>query len=96
MGAMATMGADPAAGKPYIFVLTTVTSPCLSPPSLTSVLTQPLSPSPSPFTGAAANPMLKMGGPFQQARNFAVMTGVNAGLTSLMKRTRGIDDIQNA
>jgi hypothetical protein len=50
----------------------------------------------SPITGAAANPMLKMGGPFQQARNFAVMTGVNAGLTSLMKRTRGIDDIQNA
>lgn len=29
------------------------------------------------------------GGPFQQARNFAVMTGVNAGLTCALKRMKG-------
>lgn len=39
--------------------------------------------------------MMKMGGPLQQARNFAVMTGVNAGINTLMRRKRGVDDIQN-
>lgn len=39
---------------------------------------------------------MQMGGPFQQARNFAVMTGVNAGLNTFMRRTRGVDDIQNS
>jgi hypothetical protein len=29
------------------------------------------------------------GGPLMQARNFAVMTGVNAGITCAMKRARG-------
>lgn len=32
----------------------------------------------------------------QQARNFAVMTGVNTGLNSFMRRYRGVDDIQNS
>jgi hypothetical protein len=40
--------------------------------------------------------MANMGGPFVQARNFAVMTGTNAGLTAFMRRTRGVDDITNA
>jgi hypothetical protein len=40
--------------------------------------------------------MLKMGGPMQQARNFAVMTGVNAGVQTLMRRVRKVDDIQNS
>lgn len=39
--------------------------------------------------------MLKMGGPFEQARNFAVMTGVNTGVVAFMKRWRGKDDINN-
>lgn len=40
--------------------------------------------------------MLKMGGPVQQARNFAVMTGVNAGISAFMRRYRKVDDIQNS
>lgn len=48
-----------------------------------------------PLAGSTA-PMMKMGGPLQQARNFAVMTGVNAGLSTLMRRIRGVDDIQNS
>jgi hypothetical protein len=40
--------------------------------------------------------MLSMGGPLVQARNFAVMTGVNAGVSAAMKRWRGgRDDLQN-
>eukprot|EP00270_Netrium_digitus_P011723 TRINITY_DN373_c0_g1_i1.p1 TRINITY_DN373_c0_g1~~TRINITY_DN373_c0_g1_i1.p1 ORF type:complete len:238 (-),score=58.54 TRINITY_DN373_c0_g1_i1:192-905(-) len=37
------------------------------------------------------------GGPWMQARNFAVMTGVNAGITSAMKRVRGgVEDLQTS
>ncbi|KAJ7534541.1 hypothetical protein O6H91_13G098400 [Diphasiastrum complanatum] len=37
------------------------------------------------------------GGPLLQARNFAVMTGVNAGLTCAMKRLRGgVEDTQTS
>lgn len=47
-------------------------------------------------SGAPMAPqMLKMGGPVVQARNFAVMTGVNAGVAAFMKRWRGKDDINN-
>ncbi|KAL4425335.1 hypothetical protein ABPG75_009351 [Micractinium tetrahymenae] len=47
-------------------------------------------------SGAPMAPqMLKMGGPLVQARNFAVMTGVNAGVAAFMKRWRGKDDINN-
>lgn len=35
------------------------------------------------------------GGPLVQARNFAVMTGVNAGITSVLKRIRGKEDVQS-
>ncbi|GKV18489.1 hypothetical protein SLEP1_g28858 [Rubroshorea leprosula] len=35
------------------------------------------------------------GGPLIQARNFAVMTSVNAGISTVMKRLRGKEDIQN-
>ncbi|KAJ4974845.1 hypothetical protein NE237_008019 [Protea cynaroides] len=34
------------------------------------------------------------GGPLVQARNFAVMTGVNAGISCVMKRIRGKEDVQ--
>lgn len=40
--------------------------------------------------------MMKMGGPMTQARNFAVMTGVNAGINAFMRRYRKVDDIQNS
>ena len=40
--------------------------------------------------------MMKMGGPVTQARNFAVMTGVNAGINAFMRRYRKVDDIQNS
>ncbi|KAI7755013.1 hypothetical protein M8C21_020180 [Ambrosia artemisiifolia] len=36
------------------------------------------------------------GGPLIQARNFAVMTGVNAGISCVMKRLRGKDDVQTS
>ncbi|KAF3334407.1 Tim17/Tim22/Tim23/Pmp24 family [Carex littledalei] len=36
------------------------------------------------------------GGPLVQARNFAVMTGVNAGISCVMKRIRGVEDVQTS
>ncbi|XP_058786659.1 chloroplastic import inner membrane translocase subunit HP30-2-like [Vicia villosa] len=36
------------------------------------------------------------GGPLIQARNFAVMTGVNAGITCVLKRLRGKEDVQSS
>lgn len=36
------------------------------------------------------------GGPLIQARNFAVMTGVNAGISCVMKRIRGKEDVQTS
>ncbi|XP_028117190.1 chloroplastic import inner membrane translocase subunit HP30-2-like isoform X1 [Camellia sinensis] len=34
-------------------------------------------------------------GPFGQAYNFAVMTGVNASISCVMKRIRGKEDVQS-
>lgn len=67
--------------------------------TLTSDMTSTLPPPPGPITPEAAATMSKMkalaGGPWSQARNFAVMTGVNAGITAAMKRARGgVDDVQ--
>ncbi|KAG9155765.1 hypothetical protein Leryth_004023 [Lithospermum erythrorhizon] len=36
------------------------------------------------------------GGPLIQARNFAVMTGVNAGISCVLKRVRGKEDVQSS
>ncbi|KAK6262603.1 hypothetical protein QUC31_008419 [Theobroma cacao] len=36
------------------------------------------------------------GGPLVQARNFAVMTGVNAGISCVMRRLRGKEDVQSS
>ncbi|KAF3432704.1 hypothetical protein FNV43_RR23806 [Rhamnella rubrinervis] len=36
------------------------------------------------------------GGPLVQARNFAVMTGVNAGISCVMRRVRGKEDVQSS
>ncbi|KAF5945044.1 hypothetical protein HYC85_015272 [Camellia sinensis] len=40
-------------------------------------------------------PSALAGGPFVQAHNFAVMTGVNAGISCVMKRIRGKEDVQS-
>ncbi|EPS71171.1 hypothetical protein M569_03588, partial [Genlisea aurea] len=36
------------------------------------------------------------GGPLVQARNFAVMTGTNAGISCVMRRLRGKEDVQSS
>ncbi|KAL3653771.1 hypothetical protein CASFOL_003452 [Castilleja foliolosa] len=36
------------------------------------------------------------GGPLIQARNFAVMTGANAGISCIMRRLRGKEDVQSS
>ncbi|KAM3367256.1 hypothetical protein ACQJBY_016087 [Aegilops geniculata] len=36
------------------------------------------------------------GGPLVQARNFAVMTGANAGISCVMRRVRGVEDVQGS
>lgn len=36
------------------------------------------------------------GGPLVQARNFAVMTGANAGISCVMRRIRGVEDVQGS
>ncbi|RWW03419.1 hypothetical protein BHE74_00029151 [Ensete ventricosum] len=36
------------------------------------------------------------GSPLVQARNFAVMAGANAGISSVMKRIRGVEDVQSS
>ncbi|TKY73985.1 translocase of inner mitochondrial membrane 17 [Spatholobus suberectus] len=60
---------------------------------------------PTPPPNAALNPQamasLKQaqalaGGPLVQARNFAVMTGVNAGISCVLKRLRGKEDVQSS
>ncbi|KAJ4890290.1 Mitochondrial import inner membrane translocase subunit Tim17/Tim22/Tim23 family protein [Raphanus sativus] len=37
-----------------------------------------------------------VGGPWVQARNFAAITGVNAGIACVMKRVRGKEDLESA
>ncbi|CAJ1974510.1 unnamed protein product [Sphenostylis stenocarpa] len=60
---------------------------------------------PTPPPNASLNPQamasLKQaqalaGGPLIQARNFAVMTGVNAGISCVLKRLRGKEDVQSS
>ncbi|OIW20378.1 hypothetical protein TanjilG_09587 [Lupinus angustifolius] len=60
---------------------------------------------PTPPPSASLNPQamasLKQaqalaGGPLVQARNFAVMTGVNAGITCVLRRLRGKEDVQSS
>uniref|UniRef100_A0A7N0TBX1 SAM domain-containing protein n=1 Tax=Kalanchoe fedtschenkoi TaxID=63787 RepID=A0A7N0TBX1_KALFE len=62
-------------------------------------------PVPTPPPGSALNPQALAslqqaqalaGGPLIQARNFAVMTGVNAGLSTVMKRIRGKEDVESS
>ncbi|KAK1361122.1 mitochondrial import inner membrane translocase subunit TIM22-like [Heracleum sosnowskyi] len=60
-------------------------------------------PTPPPNAGLNPKAMASLqqaqalaGGPLVQARNFAVMTGVNAGITCVMKRVRGKEDVQSS
>ncbi|KAI3783878.1 hypothetical protein L1987_42967 [Smallanthus sonchifolius] len=59
----------------------------------------------APPPGASLNPQTMAsfqqaqalaGGPLIQARNFAVMTGVNAGISCVMKRLKGKEDVQTS
>ncbi|KAK9075275.1 hypothetical protein SSX86_003597 [Deinandra increscens subsp. villosa] len=59
----------------------------------------------APPPGASLNPQAMAsfqqaqalaGGPLIQARNFAVMTGVNAGISCVMKRLRGKEDVETS
>ncbi|XP_052142179.1 chloroplastic import inner membrane translocase subunit HP30-2-like [Oryza glaberrima] len=63
------------------------------------------SPFPTPPPPPNANPQAMAsfkqaqalaGGPLVQARNFAVMTGANAGISCVMRRIRGGEDIQGS
>lgn len=68
--------------------------------TLTNDLSSSL-PTPPPQTNPQAMASFKQaqalsGGPFVQARNFAVMTGVNAGISCVMKRLRGKEDVQSS
>ncbi|CAH2064627.1 unnamed protein product [Thlaspi arvense] len=56
-----------------------------------------------PQSGVDAQAMASMkqaqalvGGPWVQARNFAAITGVNAGIACVMKRIRGKEDLESA
>ncbi|KAF8413439.1 hypothetical protein HHK36_001422 [Tetracentron sinense] len=60
-------------------------------------------PAPPPQAGLNPQAMASLkqaqalsGGPLVQARNFAVMTGVNAGISCVMKRIRGKEDVQTS
>lgn len=52
---------------------------------------------PTPLAGVTPppQPAAMVGGPFVLGRNVAVMTGVNAGLTLLISRVRGVEDWKN-
>ncbi|OAY85543.1 hypothetical protein ACMD2_16342 [Ananas comosus] len=56
---------------------------------------------PSPVPPPQAMPSFNQaqafaGGPLVQARNFAVMTGVNAGISCVLRRIRGVEDVQSS
>ncbi|XP_074592838.1 chloroplastic import inner membrane translocase subunit HP30-2-like [Curcuma longa] len=69
--------------------------------SLTSDAAIPTPPPNAPGLNSQAMASLKQaqafaGGPLVQARNFAVMTGTNAGISCVMRRIRGVEDMQSS
>ncbi|KAJ8446363.1 hypothetical protein Cgig2_019256 [Carnegiea gigantea] len=74
--------------------------------ALMGTLTQDMSSSlPLPPTQAGLDPKAMAsfrqaqalsGGPLVQARNFAVMTGVNIGISTVLKRLKGKEDVQSS
>ncbi|CAN1251286.1 Chloroplastic import inner membrane translocase subunit HP30-2 [Linum perenne] len=71
---------------------------------LMSNFTANMAPSPPPPSAAAPQGITAsftqaqalVGGPWVQARNFAVMAGANAGIACFMKRLRGKEDVQSS
>ncbi|XP_076909066.1 chloroplastic import inner membrane translocase subunit HP30-2-like [Bidens hawaiensis] len=62
-----------------------------------SAASLPTTPSSNPQAMTSLNQTQALaGGPLIQARNFAVMTGVNAGISCVMKRLRGKEDVQTS
>ncbi|KAI4363716.1 hypothetical protein MLD38_019897 [Melastoma candidum] len=69
--------------------------------TLTNDVSSTLAPPPQANLNPQAMASLKQaqalsGGPLVQARNFAVMTGVNAGISCVMKRLRGKEDVESS
>ncbi|KAI4340964.1 hypothetical protein MLD38_025749 [Melastoma candidum] len=69
--------------------------------TLTNDISSTLTPPPQANLNPQAMASLKQaqalsGGPLVQARNFAVMTGVNAGISCVMKRLRGKEDVESS
>ncbi|KAE9464672.1 hypothetical protein C3L33_03436, partial [Rhododendron williamsianum] len=69
--------------------------------TLTNDVSSPFAPPPNAALNPEAMASLKQaqalgGGPLAQARNFAVMTGVNAGISCVLKRIRGKEDVQSS
>ncbi|CAN1848040.1 Chloroplastic import inner membrane translocase subunit HP30-2 [Linum perenne] len=69
--------------------------------TFTGDMATPLSPPPQASLNPQAMASFKQaqalaGGPLAQARNFAVMTGANAGIACVMRRVRGKDDVQSS
>ncbi|KAI4319930.1 hypothetical protein MLD38_033467 [Melastoma candidum] len=69
--------------------------------TLTNDMSSTLTPPPQATLNPQAMASLKQaqalsGGPLVQARNFAVMTGVNAGISCVMKRLRGKEDVESS
>ncbi|KAK4277672.1 hypothetical protein QN277_015633 [Acacia crassicarpa] len=66
-------------------------------PDASSIPTPPPQASLNPQAMASLKQVQALsGGPLVQARNFAVMTGVNAGISCVFKRIRGKEDVQSS
>ncbi|KAJ0988689.1 hypothetical protein J5N97_007045 [Dioscorea zingiberensis] len=50
---------------------------------------------PAALSSLRPSPKALLGGPLMQARNFAVMSGLNQGISCVMKRIRGVEDFQS-
>ncbi|XP_077214113.1 chloroplastic import inner membrane translocase subunit HP30-2-like [Tasmannia lanceolata] len=65
--------------------------------TLTPDVSPPLQPALNPQAIASLKQAQALAyGPLVQARNFAVMIGVNAGISCIMKRVRGVEDVQTS
>ena len=53
-----------------------------------------INPPPAPTGAPTPQMQAMMGGPTLQARNFAVMTGVHALISSTLKKVRGVEDVK--
>ncbi|KAF8042991.1 hypothetical protein BT93_A1353 [Corymbia citriodora subsp. variegata] len=84
----ATSGLQGAAIGAFMGTLTGDVSSSLAPPSQANLNPEAMA--------SLKQAQALSGGPLVQARNFAVMTGVNAGISCVMKRLRGKEDVQSS